>query len=431
MTEELLALTQGRQMGRVIWDRKRDRLSFHYEDKWLTEPETHPLSLSMGLSFKSHDHAAVESFLWGLLPDNDGVLKRWGDRFHVSPRNAFKLLSHVGQECAGAVQFIRPEQADEWLIKSAKGRVQWLTQDDITERMRLLVKDHSASRTTADCGQFSLAGAQPKTAFHYDPKADRWGVPSGIVPTTHIFKPATGDFDGYAENEHFCLSLARELDLATANSVIRYFGDVPVIVVERYDRRRSGTKVERIHQEDMCQAMMRMPQIKYQNQGGPSAQEVIDLIRRHSTAREADAARFVEALVLNWLICGTDAHAKNYSFLIAQKGTVRLAPLYDLSSALPYPRQVDPRKAKLAMKVGEQYTLIRIGTREWKKSAEQMKIDPAWIGERIREFSERIPDAARRVAKEMKSHGLRHDVTKRLVDSLTERARCCGTAIAL
>ncbi len=40
-----------------------------------------------------------------------------------------------------------------------------------------------------------------------------WRVPEGPTPTTHNLKPATGPFDGYAENEHFCLKLAQRLGL--------------------------------------------------------------------------------------------------------------------------------------------------------------------------------------------------------------------------
>ena len=36
----------------------------------------------------------------------------------------------------------------------------------------------------------------------------------------------------------------------------------------------------------------------------------------------------------NWLIAGTDEHAQNYGLLLAGD-QVRLAPLYDVASALP------------------------------------------------------------------------------------------------
>lgn len=125
----------------------------------------------------------------------------------------------------------------------------------------------------------------------------------------------------------------------------------------------------------MCQASARMPHLKYQNQGGPSPQEIIGLIREHSSSRMEDETRFVDVLIFNWLISGTDAHSKNYSFLIAPRGQVRLAPLYDLSSALPYARQIPPRDATLAMKIGGKYKLLAIGAREWDKLAAELRID--------------------------------------------------------
>jgi hypothetical protein len=88
----------------------------------------------------------------------------------------------------------------------------------------------------SDTGQFSLAGAQPKTALLFERK--RWGVPSGRIPTTHILEPPTGEWDGHAENEHFSLQLARALGLIVPNSSVLRFQDEIAIVVERYDRAR-------------------------------------------------------------------------------------------------------------------------------------------------------------------------------------------------
>jgi len=72
MTNQLLALLDGRQVGTVHY--KNDRLSFTYNDTWGNDPGAYPLSLSMPLGSATHGHARIEAFLWGLLPDNDRVL---------------------------------------------------------------------------------------------------------------------------------------------------------------------------------------------------------------------------------------------------------------------------------------------------------------------------------------------------------------------
>ncbi len=427
MTEELTIFVEGRMMGCLLWDRRRDRLSFRYDTSW----KDFPLSLSMPLTASEHGHSVVEAFLWGLLPDNDGVLQRWGERFQVSPRNAFKLLWHVGEECAGAVQFIRPDRLATWSKNPPPGGVTWLTPEEVAGRIQLLLKDHSASRTSSDAGSFSLAGAQPKTAFIFDPKKKRWGIPFGSVPTTHILKPATGAFDGFAENEHFCLRLARELGFPTASSSVQYFDDCPVITVERYDRIHQKDGVIRVHQEDLCQALACMPQSKYQNQGGPSPAQILDVIRQYSTSHAMDEKYFVDSLILSWLIGGTDAHAKNFSILIAAGGRVRLAPLYDLSSALPYPKQVDLRRATLAMKIGGTYKLREIGLRQWEKFAAEHRLDEEALAGRIRTLSEQMPEAARTVAKTLAEEGITRPVINRLVDELTSRSLDCGRKLQL
>jgi serine/threonine-protein kinase HipA len=425
MIHELHALANGVSMGRVIWDSEKDRLAFEYAPSWQENAQAYPLSLSMPLAATSHAHAVVEPFLWGLLPDNNEILRRWGQRFQVSPRNPFRLLANVGEDCAGAVQLVKPESVSDYLAESQKGKVDWLTDDEIAARMDLLRRDASTGRTGEDTGQFSLAGAQPKTALFHDSERDRWGVPSGAIPTTHIFKPAMSAFEGYAENEHFCLRLAQELDLPAASSRVLFFKEIPVIVVERYDRLREGKKVIRIHQEDACQALSRMPQQKYQNEGGPSTLEIFKLLQEWSSNRQVDEEVFIKSLVLNWILYGTDGHAKNYSLLIASGSQVRLAPLYDIGSALPYPDAVPPRKAKLALKIGGQYLVSRIGRHEWEKFAVEHRLDKEKLIESIVNMAKGLPNLVDNLEREMRQQGISNPVTKKLAESLSARSQEC------
>ena len=112
---------------------------------------------------------------------------------------------------------------------------------------------------------------------------------------------------------------------------------------------------------------------KDQNEGGPSPANIVELLRTYSTDPEADVDTFVAALGFNWLIAGTDAHAKNFSLLLAG-GQVRLAPLYDVTSSLPHD-EFDIRKVKLAMKIGGEYRLKQIGLRQWEKFARKTQVN--------------------------------------------------------
>jgi serine/threonine-protein kinase HipA len=423
VTDELVVLLDGREAGRVHND--RGRLTFVYDDDWRNAADAYPLSLSMPLAAKEHGRAVIDAYLWGLLPDNERVLDRWAARFHVSASNAFALISHVGEDCAGAVQFVTPDRLAT--VRSGKeDNVEWLDEADIAKRLQALHADHAAWRLPHDTGQFSLAGAQPKTALLL--QNGRWGVPSGRLPTTHILKPRTGHFDGHAENEHICLMLARALGLPAAQSRVIRFRDEIAIVIERYDRVQTGNAVVRVHQEDVCQALGIMPTKKYQNEGGPNPITIADLLRTCSTNRAADVDTFIAALGFNWLIAGTGAHAKNFSLLLGPR-RVRLAPLYDVASVLPYD-EFDLRKAKLAMKIGGEYKLTQIGLRQWHKFARKARVNPDALIERLTFMAKQIPDEATSASALARDEGLDATIVERLTKQLIERASVCERALA-
>lgn len=123
----------------------------------------------------------------------------------------------------------------------------------------------------------------------------------------------------------------------------------------RYDRSEDtdGTIV-RVHQEDLCRALAVPPAGKHQNEGGPTPTEIARLLRDVMPPRAGEDAvgRFADSLIWNWLIGGTDTHAKNYSVLFAGD-QVRLPPLCDVASAPPY--GIHERRLRLAMKVGSSY----------------------------------------------------------------------------
>jgi serine/threonine-protein kinase HipA len=419
MTAELVALLGDKEAGRVRRD-ARGRLSFIYDDAWRNAAGAYPLSLSMPLAAKEHGSAVIEAFLWGLLPDNEQVLTRWASKFHVSARNVFALISNVGEDCAGAVQFLTPERLNA--VRSGKeGKIEWLSESDIAERLETLRADHAAWRLPRDTGQFSLAGAQPKTALLL--QNSRWGIPSGRLPTTHILKPPTGHFDGHAENEHICLMLARSLGLPVAQSKVMRFKNEIAIAIERYDRQHKGNDIVRVHQEDVCQALGIMPTKKYQNEGGPSAHAIVELLRTYSTDRQADLDTFIAAMGFNWLIAGADAHAKNFSLLLGGR-RVRLAPLYDVASILPYD-EFDLQKVKLAMKIGGEYRLSHIGLRQWQKFAREMRMEAHELIASLLSMAKQIPDEVNAARARVREEGLNEAVVERLATQLTKRAFEC------
>ncbi len=414
--ETLVLLLDGEAIGEI--HRRNGRLSLTYSEDWRLRPDAYPLSLSMPLAAAEHPHVPVNAFLWGLLPDNDVVIERWARHFQVSAKNPFALIGAVGEDCAGAIQFVRPDRV-EALREGAEDQVDWLDTHEVADRLRALREDQAAWRAARDTGQFSLAGAQPKTALMLED--GRWGVPSGRLPTTHILKPPSVAFDGHAENEHLCLLLARRLGIPAAGTRVERFDEEIAIVVERYDRLRLGNRVARVHQEDFCQTLAYLPSDKYQNEGGPGIRECVEALSDQSSSPAEDIDTFLDAIVFNWIVVGTDAHAKNYSLLIAGEGRVRLAPLYDIASALPY-KSLDFQKLKMAMKMGGEYRVRDIGARHIGRMAVEAR-QPAkrWV-ERAHAMTTATPDAVRAVAEEMKASGLTHEIVDRLAGLIADRA---------
>lgn len=397
-----------------LWRLRGGKLSFRYLDTYLQDPEAVPLSLSMPpLDNVTYGDDKVSPFLWNLLPDNELILQRWARRFQVSASNCFALLQAIGEDCAGAIRFMVPDRPDA----ANQGGRDLLSIQDIEHRLADLLRDPALGRTPEDRGQFSLAGAQAKTALQRI--GTKWYLPWGAEPTTHIVKPPRPDLDGHVENEHFCLRLAATLGIQTARSEVLRFGQQTAIVVERYDRVTVNGKLLRVHQEDACQSLTIHPAHKYQSDGGPGVEDLMRLLNRSSQPHE-DRRRFMQALAFNYLILGSDAHAKNFSLLLGRRGQVRLAPLYDLASLLPYTTQRKERR--FAMKIGRSYRDDQVQPRHFVQMAQRCEYPAKAIADQVIEMADRIPAAAEATASEMESQGVHHPVLDTLVSQLKARS---------
>ncbi|MGQ0642770.1 MAG: type II toxin-antitoxin system HipA family toxin [Gemmatimonadaceae bacterium] len=417
----LVALLDGRVVGTVYQD-THSNLRFVYEESWRADEASYPLSLSMPLTAREHRHPAIHAYLWGLLPDNERTLEHYGRTFSVSPRNPVSLLQHIGADCAGAVQFVPPDRLSELEGPNKKVQVDWIDEAEVARELRSAKETGLAGHDRRTIGRFSLAGAQPKIALFH--KNGKWGRPLGRTPTTHILKPPSNQFTGFAENEHLCLDLAEELGLSAASSTIRVLDDEVAVVVERFDRRPNEHRYRRLHQEDMCQALSVLPWGKYQNEGGPGIASIVGLIQEASLNPEVDLARFIDVVGLNWVLAATDAHAKNYAFIHVPGGGVRLAPFYDIVSYLPY---TDRRlhDIKMAMTIGSDYFIRKIARRHWVALASEARLTPDYVLGRLEALLPRIPDAASVVARRAVAQGLNSQIVESLAERIVERSHDC------
>lgn len=218
------------------------------------------------------------------------------------------------------------------------------------------------------------------------------GVPRGATATTHILKPAIDGFDGHDLHDYLCMAAAGRVGIPVARTRVQRFGAESAIMIERYDRREAEGLPIRVHQEDLCQALGVHPGRNYQADGGPTPGDIVGLMRRAMPASAANGGvrRSADALVWNGIIAETDAHAKNYSLLLSGQ-QVRLAPLYDIASALPYP-DFHEKKLKFAMKIGGDDKVFTSRS-TWPKAAAELGVDPEALVARAAELAERAPGA--------------------------------------
>lgn len=285
--------------------------------RYLPAAETSgPLSVSLPLTRKRHQDNAVRPWIEGLFPDRPALLRAWRRHFGLADQHPFPLLAHVGEDVAGAAQFVRPERLED--VLSAPGRLERLTDEQVADLLAAALADAPITAGMPGTGRFSLAGAQAKVVLRRLPH-NGWTLPVGAAASTHILKPAIPALPDQDIVEAVTMRTARAIGLSTARVDLLSVAGMRSLVVERFDRVASGEDVVRVHQEDACQALGIGPLRKYESEGGPSAGVIANLLGRVSAEPPEDRLRFARALVFNALIGATDAHARNYSLLLGSR----------------------------------------------------------------------------------------------------------------
>lgn len=366
------------------------RLNFCYTPDWLVHEDALALSASLPLQAQPFDDLKARPFFAGLLPE--GHMRRLiAKQFQVSVQNDYALLDHIGGECAGAVSFLAPNQT----LHSQTGNndVQWLSDEEVVAILDELPRRPMLAGK--DGLRLSLAGAQDKLPVVFD--GARIGLPLNGTPSSHILKPAIHAVQDSVINEGFCMALAEAMQLQPAKSKVHNILDRSFLLVERYDRLidPQGHR-QRLHQEDFCQALGVLPEMKYQNEGDPDLAQCFDLVRNTTRPSAPQILQLLDYVIFNALIGNHDAHAKNFSLLYLDKKPNKypvLAPLYDALSTAVYPTLTP----KMAMKIGSKYKFNEVQARHWEQFAKDVGITKAQAKRRILELAKQLPIKARQL----------------------------------
>ena len=196
------------------------------------------------------------------------------------------------------------------------------------------------------------------------------------------------------------MRLAHACGLPCADVEYKLFEDEPAIIVSRYNRSISQDgSVTRLHQEDLCQALSVMPDQKYTSDGGPGASDVLRLLAL-TPHYQQNIALFIQMLFFNCLIGAPDAHAKNYSLLLAPGPSALIAPLYDVASGLAY--DALRRKGRLAMSIGGENRFGQMSSQALGRfvrngGIDELGFDRAWCTDAMAMLADRILDSLGKV----------------------------------
>lgn len=406
MTDRSLAVhLYGQRIGTLVQTTGGGHV-FTYAETYVDAGGT-PLSLAMPIAPSPYAKKRIDPFIEGLLPDNSEVRERWGQAFGVNGRNAFALLEHMGVDCAGAVEF-HPDGTEP----ARQAVLDRIGERDIAAHLAGLRSDETAWAVGGE--RWSLAGAQGKFALSRGADGN-WYEATGAAPSTHIVKPGVSGYRDQALNEHLCLRTARLLGMNAASTEFTAFEGQAALVVTRYDRRRAGDgTITRVHQEDMCQALSVYPWRKYESSGGPTAAQIAGLLWESGSEPSSDVPAFVRAVAFNYLMGAPDAHAKNYSLLLAGS-QVRLAPLYDVASAFPYEPTSTAHELDLsAMGIGGEKRFGLVTGAHWVKLARQCRVSADQVRAIVRELATGIPGALEQAFEEHRTAALRDRMLTRV-----------------
>jgi serine/threonine-protein kinase HipA len=388
MAKTLDVYLHGEFVGHLIQD-DGGQMIFQYAESWLQTPGASPLSQSLPLRKERFSRNECRGYFGGILPEESKreIIAR---NLGISARNDYAMLEQIGGECAGAVTFVPTGEA----LPEKDYRYRMLSSEELAAVLRELPK---RPLLAGDEGiRLSLAGAQDKVAVRVD--GGEISLPLGGAPSTHILKPGGNPFEGVVANEAFCMKLAAAIGIPTAKVEARNVEGMEYLLVERYDRIYRAdpgrdAALERLHQEDFCQALGIVSEMKYQKEGGPSLKQCFALLREVSSTPVIDLSRLLDAVIFNYLVGNNDAHGKNFSLLyrgIATDDTqVSLSPLYDSLSTIYYPEI----SRTMAMKLGGEYSSEKVMPRNFEQFAEEAGLAKPMVRRRVMEVIEAILSA--------------------------------------
>lgn len=404
-------------VGEIVGKDSNDAC-FAYADTYMKNPDHRAISIGLPLEEKRFDALRTRIFFEGLLPE--GFTRRCvAEWMHLDENDYVSILSALGRECLGAIKIV--DDSDEKLIPEYRElsaeEVYALANEGATESAELVTKSH-----------LSLTGASGKVGLYYNESEEKWYLPIGEAPSTHIVKQSHVRLKKIVANEQLCLLTAKYLGIEIPESfIVTTDGkddEAVLFATKRYDRKfMKDVKVidgllvpHRLHQEDFAQALGIPASNKYEKNNEGYMKMLFDVLRSHSVDPMTDSLKLWDICVFNYLIGNTDNHIKNLSLLYGEDlKSIRLAPAYDIISTMIYKSSTE----NMALSINGSCNINEITRESFEKAATQVGIGTKIAMKRFDAMVNGFTDAINRAKKELKEQGF--DQVEQICELIMEK----------
>ena len=332
MVQSLKVILWGEEIGRLAWDARRRLSYFMYNPAFLKKglnisPLTAPVDGVRGLTPIWGEEAKIyqklPAFVADSLPDAWGnqLFDLWRQQNHLSNADITPLdkLSFIGKRGMGALEFVpeisRERRVEKIDIKSLAS----LAERIFTERenARILPEESITMQSLLTVGT-SAGGRQPKAIVAINRKNGevRSGQISGLEDFDYCLIKFGNSQYCSAELEMTYYKLATMAGINMMPSELYQVDGNNHFMTKRFDR-KDGKKV---HTQTLAAI----------NPDADSYEQLIAICRKLHLP-ETDCYEVFRRMVFNVLANNTDDHNKNFSFIMNEDGTWRLAPAYDIT----------------------------------------------------------------------------------------------------
>jgi len=374
MSDNRLNVTIADRVVASIWvDRDDETYKFEYSDEWKKNGFAVSPHLKLHQPLKS---GTVRRFLENLIPEGKG-LEDITHFAHISKNNTFAIIKAIGYDTSGALMFSQDSTNKAELFRP-------ISNDELANRIT-----HIEERSIAIWDKkerLSLAGVQEKLPVII--KDGQIGLGDGSLSSTHIMKFQTKKHANIVVNELFCMKLAKKISLNVAQVDLHRFQEHPVLMVKRFDRIYRENGVKRLHVIDGCQMLDLPSSHKYERNFG-SGRDVKEIREGASFSKlfksadicEVPAKAKLEILywsIFNLIIGNSDAHGKNFSFFVDERG-IRPTPFYDMLSIIAH----ENVEHDFAMAYGDEFDSNEVKAYQLREFAESINLNFKLVSQSI------------------------------------------------